>query len=154
MKMTKLEITAEVMCWMATSSQPTGSAIHDGTRRDPVDKIAAMTMARGVRFENNVNFDCHKHWEICPPLRKIDKTCQLDFTGKVCGRFTVVGLHATIKKRWVVRCSCGNYELRTTRALRNPNNYGDRCLLCRNMAFHKKDYAFHKQGTELDQREL
>jgi len=139
---------------LSMSARPTGSAMHDGTRRDPVDKTAAMTMARGVRFENNVNFDCHNHWEACPPTRNPDKTCHVDLTGETCGRLKVIGLHATIKKRWVVRCSCGDYEIRTTRALRNPNNFGDRCLLCRNLAFYKKDYAFHKQGVELDQREL
>ena len=70
------------------------------------------------------------------------------------GRFVVVGLHAEIRGAWVVRCDCGDYETRRSRAIRNPNNFGDRCTLCRNAAYQKKDYEFRTHGRELNIREL
>lgn len=50
---------------------------------------------------------------------------QDNLTGRIIGRLTVVGLSADSAKseggaRWVVRCACGNYEHKRTRALRNP----------------------------------
>lgn len=61
-----------------------------------------------------------------------------DLTGRAFGRFTVIGLldappeEKSSKKprQWVVRCACGDYETRTARAIRNPNNAHDACDYC------------------------
>lgn len=53
-----------------------------------------------------------------------------DLTGLGRGRLTVVGQHQTIPGLWVVRCACGIWTCRRSRALKNPNN-DDRCETCR-----------------------
>lgn len=56
-----------------------------------------------------------------------------DFTGYKVGNFTVQGLfyyHAYDK--WVLRCCCGNYEIRTTKTLKKISDRIDqnRCQSC------------------------
>jgi hypothetical protein len=55
-----------------------------------------------------------------------------DLTGLVKGRLTVIGMVEggnTAGARWMVRCVCGRYETRRTKALR-PTNQNDRCTEC------------------------
>lgn len=55
-----------------------------------------------------------------------------DLRGVRFGRMVVVGMSATVAKRWVVRCSCGRYELRksaTIKDLDRPEAQG-MCFEC------------------------
>lgn len=110
------------------------SACFDGVRRDPVDMQASKVFAKGIQYEMRgkiLNF----HSEICPPVRikslqRETKTfCNLK--GVRFGRFTVVGLSRDVKARWVVRCACGTYEMRTAKAIKNELNTVDCCEKCR-----------------------
>lgn len=64
-----------------------------------------------------------------------------DLTGLVKGRLTVVGRCGRHKKKnsaqWLVRCTCGRYETRTTRALR-PDRSNDRCQDCERLDWTRK----------------
>lgn len=60
------------------------------------------------------------------PVRHTKNPPAGDLTGKVFGSLTVVGLSATAKKKWVVRCECGGYELRNAKSL--ASGYG--CEYC------------------------
>lgn len=56
-----------------------------------------------------------------------------DFTGYRFGNFVVVGLFALDKfNKWVVRCCCGNYEIRSATLLnKNPSGVDQtRCQGC------------------------
>lgn len=56
----------------------------------------------------------------------------VDLRGIKFGRMTVVGLSADIAKRWVVRCACGQYEVRksaTIKALDRTAAQG-MCFVC------------------------
>jgi len=124
----------------------------ENIHRDPIDKQAAMMFSPGVKHAPHVKVAC-AHWKT-PPITKKVIFDGLNLEGAKFGRFTVIGLHKTIRNRWVVRCDCGDYEIRTAKAIRNPENYGDRCVICRHDAFIRKDYEFHKNGREVDQRKL
>lgn len=130
----------------------TESASFDGVRREPVDKLAAFVFAKGVKYTNDVKITC-PHWESPPPIRKPPENAP-ELIGKTFGRFTVVGLHKTMSGSWVVRCSCGDYETRKARSICNPNNFGDRCTKCRNVAFERKRYEYQNTGIDLDVRSL
>ena len=99
----------------------------------PVNKAAALAAGgKGETFETTWKFS-QEHFKAPPPYRAASTGVEL--AGLKCGRLTVVGLFVEPvprKKaaRWVVRCQCGDYELRTARALRNPENAHDRCQLC------------------------
>lgn len=59
-----------------------------------------------------------------------------DMTGFKKGRLTVIGKARGTPDgaaRWLVRCICGRYETRRTRALR-PDNPNDRCFECDRLA--------------------
>ena len=55
------------------------------------------------------------------------------------GSFTVLGLARYIAKKskakWVVRCNCGMYTLRTAKAIMNEKNNADCCERCRHIAY-------------------
>jgi hypothetical protein len=131
---------------------PSHAAIFDRTHRRPADKTAAIVVQRGERFESQKKMG-GLHWKTQPPTR-IDDWVKVDLTGKRYGRLQVIGLHAYLKKRWVVRCACGDYEVRSAKAINNPQNFGDRCYNCRHLAFLKVSHEHRTSGRELDQRKV
>lgn len=135
-----------------TNKAARNSASFDGLHREAVNKTSAMVFASGTRYHNGVNVTC-AHWEAPPPTRKIP-VCAPKLIGEKFGRFIVIGLHETINGAWVVRCTCGDYETRKAKSIRNPNNFGDRCTKCRNAAFERKDYEFKTTGRDIDPRTL
>lgn len=54
-----------------------------------------------------------------------------DLTGRQVGELTVVGYARHYPRSWVVRCGCGVYTTRSSKAIRNPANSGDKCDHCR-----------------------
>jgi len=98
------------------------------------------------------------HWSSCPEMQEIIEG-QSDLRGTKFGKFTVIGKHRK-KKRigvlWVVRCECGHYEIRSTKSVNNPFNFGDRCECCRADANEKRRQIrkMVKYGTEIDARKL
>jgi len=127
----------------------------DGVSRDAVSRDAALATSGGAHYVNPVKLTA-PHWENQPPVRKpaLKGPNILDLTGIQFGRFTVIGMSVDAVKRWVCRCTCGDFEVRTARAIRNPQNFGDRCHKCRNVAFEKKAYILDKTGREEDARKL
>lgn len=131
----------------------------DKTKGDPVDRVAARVTSQS---KNNWEFDPNKNahfkrvWDVPPKMRPIHEDSLrhdqfIDFTGKTKGQLTVVGLFdnttnkkGQTKKRtrkqawWVVRCVCGKYTIRSTRALKNPKNRNDRCHCCQKVACMKR----------------
>lgn len=95
----------------------------DKTHDIPIDKMAAIVVSR--------NKDDQRYFK---RQHKISSTSKLptkmwhglieyDLTGRKFGRFTVVGPLATMKKyldgcRWVVKCTCGRYEVRRTKTIK------------------------------------
>lgn len=63
-------------------------------------------------------------------LRKLVRQCE-EFKGARRGRLVVQGLSRDKKHRWVARCDCGVYVVRTAKAMKNPKNTSDCCLTCR-----------------------
>lgn len=130
----------------------TNTKSFDGTSRDPVNKTAAIILSKGQRYKETVKIAC-AHFEVCPPLRKIPWNAP-KLVGMRNGRLTVVGLYADGISAWVVRCDCGDYETRTAKAIRNPKNFGDRCVKCRKIASERASYEWLKTGIRPDERKL
>lgn len=70
-----------------------------------------------------------------------------DLKGVKFGRFTVLGWIGGGK--WQVRCSCGNYAARKTKAIRNPKNNNDCCELCRELLFLKREDTRKRTNKEV-----
>lgn len=135
-------------------SSLTGSDFFDQTHRLPVNKTAALVIGKGVAYlPGKIDAD-RIHSELCPPIRRHLLLTSDDLTGTRLGRLAVVGMHAKKNGRWVVRCDCGIFEIRTAKGLRNPENRGDRCVECWKVAGAKKHHHYLTTGREIDVRDL
>lgn len=114
----------------------------------PLNKTAAKVVSqRGDHYNPDVNYSGHWHADAPPRMRKIPARSKAaaKMIGHRTGRLKVVGLYAGKTSKWVVRCSCGDYELRTARALRNPHNKNDKCQNCHHLGRVK--HRYFKQGS-------
>lgn len=93
-------------------------------------------------------------WEVCPPLRTFpDNPVALDLRGLRYGRLAVIGLlddrtfnRKSDKARWVVRCACGLFEVRSAKAIRNPANAHDACWRCGYVHHLRRQEHFARTG--------
>ena len=94
----------------------------------PVNRTAKRVISRGVHYEPNTKSHIFHSDAPTHKLKNIKTLMKnpnfVDYTGFKFGRFTVIGLieNDNYKKksitRWLVRCSCGQYETRQTSVLR------------------------------------
>jgi hypothetical protein len=94
----------------------------------PVNKQTAIVVSpakkEGFIFDRNA-----KASSMVPlPTRPFPGTVENDLTGRTVGRLTVIGYYVVrgsgtgAKGRWVVRCSCGRYEVRSARVIKSPHD--------------------------------
>lgn len=72
-----------------------------------------------------------------------------DFTSKRFGRFTVLGVFICgTYNKWVLRCSCGSYEIRTATALNKTQDQTDKtmCQSCLDTQRIKNKDFFKRNG--------
>lgn len=129
----------------------------------PVNQAAARVMGAGVHYEPDKAI-VQRHWTAPPKTIPIPKMVNwqhfVDLTGRVIGRFTVIGYLGKFgqkkRSRWLVRCVCGDYESRAAKSINNPENYGDRCEKCRHLAHLKRRevYLRNPNAPQPDLRDL
>jgi len=86
----------------------------------PINRQSAIVTSPGVRHVPEPPTTLH--WNHCPAITTT-RLVEHDFTGMRCGSLFVKGVYAgDTQVRWVVRCTCGRYELRTSKALRSSGN--------------------------------
>lgn len=111
--------------------------IFDGVSREPVDRQAAVLLSKGVACVLPKMPPTLLHQEAPIPFTRNGRLLELlghnNLTGKRRGRLVVQGLAKYIPKRWVVRCDCGTYEVRTSKAIRNDSNAVDACVRCKQL---------------------
>lgn len=122
----------------STAARVTGKGVHyDPTRKPLTLQAAPDTRAR----ENPI--PCAK--ELLSAPAAILKSLQ----AQRWGRWTVIGYALqqpegkNAKASWVVRCTCGRYETRSTKAIRRAVTSGDRCWECAHVEQVKRTYAMH-----------
>ncbi len=119
----------------------------------PVDRVAARVVSRGESYEfrpsaGAVNSD------LPLPVRKptvgeIATSTFLDLSGRKLGRLTVIGLSATTPARWVCRCICGIYALRTSKAIKAAAS--DACCdQCHLLAVAKRKDFVRRTGKHVE----
>lgn len=119
---------------------------------DPINRQAAKVFDKGEQVEVKKS-ETYLHSRDPIPVvtdKVILNTFTKDLTGKKRGRFTVIGKARDIKGRWVVRCSCGNYEVRKAATLTREYLQEDtsRCLECR-IGFERRPESERKANTTL-----
>lgn len=116
-----------------------------------INKTAALVTGKGVRFESRKKFNS-SHSE--SPLRTVPANKrETNYTGKRFGYFVVIGKYwkkkAGGKPTWVVKCSCGHYETRTSRSINNTANKKDRCHHCRETGYLRRKDEFDRTGANI-----
>jgi hypothetical protein len=110
----------------------------------PVDKTAAIVVSKSD--EHGIEFRCGHNISSMTrlPTRSWPNKKEDDLTGRTSGRFTVIGYALWKPKnwrtssnsvRWVVRCTCGRYQMLTTKAVKNnsPYNMCEECYRINNL---------------------
>ena len=123
--------------------------IYNGSAIIPVDRVASRVIGEGSHHQPKKKFSV-LHWEAPPSIRPKPKGLRVDLTGKTFGRFTVLGVLAGVENQWVVRCACGDYEIRRAKAINNPKNNRDCCENCRHLLHLKRQQEYLLTGRRLD----
>lgn len=113
----------------------------------PINATAAMVVSNGTHFNSSKKIQ-ELESDIPHETKKIPFGVE-DLTETRFGRFTVKGLFAFKKGRWVVRCVCGIYSIRKAKAIKNPLNNIDRCGKCMEQLFIKRRFHYEKTGIDL-----
>ena len=111
----------------------------------PANKGVAMAMSGGAHFDDTVGMSPgQRHFEApCPLVDPCDYPVApsfADLRGYRMGRVIVIGLTTGItssggKALWLVRCECGDYEVRTSKAIK-ANACPDHC--CGECSYNRK----------------
>lgn len=108
----------------------------------PINRDALSSLAKGEGYDFRPSV-LHSRsplpWRLSTE-RELDNPTWVELFGEVIGRLTVVGLYdgpQEVKKtRWVVKCVCGAYELRSPAFIkkcldgRNPGDDEPMCSWC------------------------
>ena len=108
----------------------------------PMNSDAAKAYNMSGTSDIAYNVPAHvDHWD-APPKVKPAPLGKTDRSGKRRGDLTVVGYLGSGRRgaRWLVKCLCGQYESRTSKAVDNPENNADCCLRCRKIRGTKRGY--------------
>ena len=117
----------------------------------PVDRVAARVTRGGINYTPNKKILTD---DSDLPLPTIPNPSSVhDLSGHKFGRFVVTGWFAGGGK-WVVKCNCGIYTTRKTKAVTNPNNKQDRCERCRHLAFLRREEHWRIHGKDINIDEL
>lgn len=126
---------------------------------NPVNATAARVMRGGVSYESGVQSGSTLY-QGTPIAMRAPTSLELanpafpDLRGFKFGRFTALGMAVDHPKRWVVRCACGIYSLRSAKAIRNPSNSMDCCNECRHLLFLKREEFWRRTGRDVTWADL
>ncbi|MEY2117100.1 hypothetical protein [Rhodanobacter sp. FW106-PBR-R2A-1-13] len=115
----------------------------------PVNRVAKDVIGGGEHYEHVPKGQSNVDQQHAYPTRELAEipVNLRHLLGYRYGRLTVVGL-ALVPSRWVVRCNCGTYSLRTTKAICNPINNIDSCQSCQHKLFLRRREIYQRTGRE------
>jgi hypothetical protein len=116
----------------------------------PVNSTAANVLRPGEHYETKKKITV-LHWDAPPKIKEFHGPENENHTGKKFGRLTVFGYYGKVKDMgmWIVRCSCGKYTIRRSKAIKNLKNDLDRCDFCRDLLERKNRDYYLRHGTDL-----
>jgi hypothetical protein len=112
----------------------------------PINKAAAVVVGKGEHYNPNkkvVNVDSD-----FPLLTKKLPLNAENLIGIKRGQLIVLGMSKDKNGRWVMRCTCGRYTLRTRKAILNEDNQNDCCELCRHWNYVKRTDKYYRNKHE------
>ena len=121
----------------------------------PVNRVAGRVVSTGTHYAPQLKSKI-LHWDQFPGTAVYVGDHANNMTGAKCGRLTVVGFWGfswgkNSKGLWLVRCCCGRYEVRRTRAIRNAANRDDCCCVCKHRKHLQRNDEFRRLGFNRDE---
>lgn len=113
----------------------------------PLNRDAAIARdGSGEHFDFRVK-DGRIHMDAPPPTKPAPHGAP-DLTGIIFGRMRVIGYYGSNQKGglWLSRCTCGAYETRRAKAIRNPVNTDDCCAKCTQLDRMRQREYFRMTG--------
>ena len=105
----------------------------------PVDASAARALSMRGEHEPTVKIpEHHEHYDAPPKVQPVPEN-KTDRTGRRFGKLTVIGYlrtHRDRSGRWLVRCVCGQYEVRRGSTI-DKADAGQSCTRCAKLAWHR-----------------
>lgn len=129
---------------------------HDIHARSPINKQSALHISESKGYVPDRKFgsiSTDGFIPIAPPKDHGQHQILKKVIHKKFGLFTVIGIapkeiSANHKCMFVVRCTCGQHETRSSRAILNPNNQWDRCGKCRHILELRRMEYYRNTGKE------
>lgn len=133
----------------------------DNIKRVPVNRVAARVTEQGEHYTarkigNGV--DRETPFPVIKIINCVNPTqahAIAEMVGKRRGRLVVIGRldHVYYKQRWVCRCDCGMYTLRSTKAMKNTAHI-DMCEQCYHLLYLKRDEIWRTTGKDVSINEI
>lgn len=120
----------------------------------PINATAARVVSAGTHYTPNKRHGSEV-FEVRPPVRQATRRDRSvpgysDLAGVRRGRLVVVGLSESAALKWVMRCDCGSYVIRTNKAARNEANDADACEECRHVLYLKRTELHRRTGKDTE----
>lgn len=103
----------------------------------PVDSTAGRVVRPGEHYHPDKTIDAVMS-ETPIPVKPVSKKVAGRIIGQRQGSLVVIGSARDYENRWVVRCDCGQYTIRRSKSINNPNNSDDCCEYCRHMLWQRR----------------
>lgn len=119
----------------------------------PVDSLAARVTSPGVHYVPDKKHGSPVFYAP-PKTRQATATERLipgyqDLVGITRGRLTTIGILDAKGIKWVMRCNCGSYVIRTSKAIKNDKNVADCCEDCRHILYQKRTSLWRRTGKDV-----
>ena len=124
---------------------------NDDHLRFPINVTSSNVINGGASLEVNKKITCLES-DFPMPTRPLLKHEQ-NLTGHKFGKFTVIG-KAEDHKGWIVKCVCGKYTVRQSKAIKNTENSFDCCEICRHRLYLKREEVRRQTGKDVEINEL
>ena len=113
----------------------------------PVNATAGRVVAQGESYEfpvTSIIYDSPTPLETWTPIDPYWK----DLSGLKIGRLLVIGFSRDFKGKWVCRCACGTYCVRSKKALTSTTHQPLPCHQCYRLAVKRKSDFFKRTGKD------
>lgn len=124
----------------------------------PINATAARVVSKGTHW-NPVSYRNEREWSTPPSMKQITASMRIDpnftnLTGTPLGNLVCVGISSEPESKakggskWVMRCTCGNYVIRSTRSIKKQGDPDDCCPTCqalRAIRYHQSPAAQQKR---------
>lgn len=138
---------------------PKQSDLHD-LGAAPINIEALRVCLPGVDWIPDIKPGDHLLFDVAPDLSSVERPkygrwAPDDLTGRKLGRLTVVGWFGVrrngrgevVVQKWLCRCQCGSYCIRTAATIKKAKDPDDKCQACRHLSYLKRHDRF-RQGLK------